>query len=857
MKKITALFLCILMTLSGGVSHAAYNENRIHSLGLVEGVPDDSYVKRIDFIKVALRLLGFFDINEAPDDNDCLAYAASMGIIDSSEDGKSRPLDSVTDYEAIKMLVCALGYGGYAKNIGGDWPDCYIRTAAEQGINKGVGASGDYLTYDEMIKLADNFLDLYPIVYKGSGYERSDETIYENLMSHRSMKRIRGIFTQTSDFSIISQTDELAENRITIDGVEYNAAKDFSEYLGYYVEAYLLEEGDEIISVTPYRDKNEEITADAEDVELSKTHVRFYDENGKRKNIDDDAYFVLNGRKLGNSDNITVNNGSYKFLDNDGDGKIDVVFISEYYSFVVKKIGSGTNTIYFDDDLTFRGAEALRIDYDDNDKKYTIENKDGEEKEFSDIKVGDAVSVFADERGDCYRIVVNDEKIDGKISSVSGNDSEAEVVLDGKKYKIAIGADGKGQYTPELNVRAVYVIDAFGNLCGTAEELESEYKYAYAVKSGKDDDDNLWIKLITGTEPQKHTTVKNGEETISYYYQNDDFFTLNTESKVILNDKSVSSSALSSLDGKIIGYKLSSGGKIKEINTYDLPGRIYTASFNAKITAFSSSSDGRGYLMDKKTAVICLPKVVNSDDDWFVRVHVMDESSTMCVWGQTAFPENPLYSEAANAETVDFIILNADMDSSQPIPVQDTDKVCILGSSSRVVSTVEKDNGDVVSLLDFLEGEEHKSKTVAAGTDAEKTAENLHKGDIFQYVEDGHGRIVTIKKIASMQGMGNDYKETIYGDYFGIVSDIQLDRYDYISNEIVDLIKIDIYGEEKQVKEFTEDPQPIYRYDRKTGNIYVGKTEDIASYKQVGDQASKAYAYMVNGDLTALVIIED
>ncbi|MBP3360405.1 MAG: S-layer homology domain-containing protein [Clostridia bacterium] len=876
MKKIISLLLCaVLMLADISIASAAKDESRIYSLGLLDNVPKENTVSRLDFTKVTMRLLGFFDVDVIPGgckfndveekDSGYVSFAVSMGIISQSEDGLFRPLDNVTDYEAVKMLVCALGYSSFASQYG-DWPTAYAALAAKLKMLNGVNVSGKDLTYAEMIILINNVLDLYPLEYSYSGVnqglEEADETVYEKLMSHREMKKIMGVFESTSCLSVAASSAELGENRIMIGGEAYNASKDFSKYLGYYVEAYVREEEDEVVSVVPFRNKNEEIEVDADKTEISGLAFEYYDENDKKhtEHIDSNAAYVLNGRKLDNptDEQISIYSGSYRILDNNGDGKFDIVFINQGQSFVAAKISSGTNTIYFDDDLTFRGSEALRLDYDDNDKTYIIEDKDGNEMNFSDIEVGDAVTIFADLNSDFVRICVSKEKIEGSITSISEDDG---VVLNGKNYKIAVDDSGKVQYDAELGTLAVYVIDVFGRICGVAEELENEYKYAYVVRTGVDDDDNdkVWLRLITGAEPQKHVTVKNDEEIISYYYQNEDMFTLNTEQKVVLNDKSVSAEAIldKKLEGKVIGYKLSSGGNIKNIYTYDLPGRIYSATFNAKITAFSSSTDGRGYLMNKKTAVICVPKTVNSDEDWYVRVHVEDENSTMCVWGQTVSPENPLYSDAANAEPVDFIILNADMDSTQPVPVQDTDKVCILGSTSRLVSEIEKDYGEVVTKLEFLEEDRHEFKTVAAGTEAEKIADGLHKGDIFQYVEDGYGRIVTIKKIASMQGLGNDYKETIYGDYFGLVSDIRLSQYDYISNKIADIVKIDIGTGERQVKIFNDDPQPIYRYDRKTGNIYVGSTEDMASYKQVGDLASKAYAYMVDGDLIALVIIED
>lgn len=62
-----------------------------------------------------------------------IAKAAEIGIINGYGNGNFGPNDPVAQDQIIKMLVCAWGYGQYAKELGG-WPTGYITVAEELGI---------------------------------------------------------------------------------------------------------------------------------------------------------------------------------------------------------------------------------------------------------------------------------------------------------------------------------------------------------------------------------------------------------------------------------------------------------------------------------------------------------------------------------------------------------------------------------------------------------------------------------------------------------------------------------------------------------------------------------------------------
>ena len=129
-------------------------------------------------------------------------------------------------------------------------------------------------------------------------------------------------------------------------------------------------------------------------------------------------------------------------------------------------------------------------------------------------------------------------------------------------------------------------------------------------------------------------------------------------------------------------------------------------------------------------------------------------------------------------------------------------------------------------------------------------------GDLVQYVTDADGNIANIKKLASVQGLR---KYTSSGNYYGLAYDIHYDAYDYMSNEMTDLIELSFESgiDNKNIKIFHDGEQNIYHYDRTRGYVESATTDDLLTAVQAGDKASKIFALMEKNDALCLVIISD
>lgn len=172
-KIIIAVGLIIFQTIFGCGTAIAYSDvsendnpllyrvtNTLSGMNVISGYPDGTFlpyktVSRAEFAVVVIRLFGQEDnidtsgntVSQFTDTdlNWALAYidyASDNSIVNGVGNGKFIPDGTVTYAQALKMLVCALGYGNQATQRGG-WPDGYIEVGKLLGLM-------DLITYSDI-----------------------------------------------------------------------------------------------------------------------------------------------------------------------------------------------------------------------------------------------------------------------------------------------------------------------------------------------------------------------------------------------------------------------------------------------------------------------------------------------------------------------------------------------------------------------------------------------------------------------------------------------------------------------------------------------------------------------------------
>lgn len=91
---------------------------------------------------------------------DTISAAAEQGLINGYVDGRFLPDNPVTYNQAVKILICALGYSEKAEKAGG-YPYGYLLEAAELGISEKITAEFEnYITRGMAALLMNNALDV-------------------------------------------------------------------------------------------------------------------------------------------------------------------------------------------------------------------------------------------------------------------------------------------------------------------------------------------------------------------------------------------------------------------------------------------------------------------------------------------------------------------------------------------------------------------------------------------------------------------------------------------------------------------------------------------------------------------------
>lgn len=179
MKKISSNLLSVVFVLASTcMVSASYTKEtaakELESYGIVdknisgELTMIDGPVTRAEMVKFLVLMLdlepvaessGFTDV---PDDYSGCGYivqAKNVGIINGMGDGTFAPDEYVTYQQAMKMVVCALGWGESAERQGG-YPIGYAITATYLGLSPSKAALADVADRGEIMIMLAKALDV-------------------------------------------------------------------------------------------------------------------------------------------------------------------------------------------------------------------------------------------------------------------------------------------------------------------------------------------------------------------------------------------------------------------------------------------------------------------------------------------------------------------------------------------------------------------------------------------------------------------------------------------------------------------------------------------------------------------------
>ena len=197
----------------------------------------DATITRAEYAVIVCRLLGIegsatgkCDFTDAADHwaTGYIKMANQYGIVKGYGDGNFGPDDAVKYEEAVKMLVCALGYEPMATSKGG-YPTGYIAVASQIGLLDGVSgaAQGTGAARNIVATMTYNALDIPVMEQVGFGTEISYEIMKKNDDHDKSTLLTKmGIYKLGGTILANSKVDYSGSNNKTDAGKIYFAMDD-------------------------------------------------------------------------------------------------------------------------------------------------------------------------------------------------------------------------------------------------------------------------------------------------------------------------------------------------------------------------------------------------------------------------------------------------------------------------------------------------------------------------------------------------------------------------------------------------------------------------------------------------------
>lgn len=208
MKRFLSIFLAILFVFSFSANTFALTEKEaaaeeLEKYGLVErnalgALTVEGPVTRAMVVKMLVTLLGevpektatpFSDVPKDHFASGYISFAAECGIINGMGDGTFSPETAVTNQQAVKMLVCALGYRELAESRGG-YPHGYVMAAMNLGILPSKTVTTEETDRGDLLIMLKSALDVPLMVMEADGeavvYKVMDGKNGEKLVTFRT-----------------------------------------------------------------------------------------------------------------------------------------------------------------------------------------------------------------------------------------------------------------------------------------------------------------------------------------------------------------------------------------------------------------------------------------------------------------------------------------------------------------------------------------------------------------------------------------------------------------------------------------------------------------------------------------------
>ncbi len=492
--SVVFIFACFPFVNTMASTIGLYEDEYAHSLDVLKTIcPDfplesNDTTTRDEFVAAVVMALGipqgtapasaFRDVDAESKYSPYIAYAAQLGLISNVD--LFYPSSPVTYEQAIKIIMSAAGYAKKAEITGG-YPLGYIKTAHDAGVGKNISVSNDStLTHGQATELIFEACTA-DIMEETTFGDSSDYSVTagKNIFStYHKIYMAEGVVSANEHTGIRSISSASPEGYITIDDINY-AIGGFDDFLGRRVRVFYKNNSSrDIIYIYPCNNKVFKYSA-KDTPYLSGSVLTAYSQEDKKEikyNMED--YSILyNGKCFNTSDPegcVNSSGGSITLVDNDGNGRINIIEITEPRYGIISSVNEIDEKVY---DKYQRGAMLALADV-----KYSVREDDGTPIELGSLKEDDAVGYVVSKDGKKCEIIRYNQKKGGVLDSIT---SQNKIVVSGEEYSLS------EYYTANIKLPAAIktgsdVILSIGEDGSViyVKEFVSDIRYGYYIASG-------------------------------------------------------------------------------------------------------------------------------------------------------------------------------------------------------------------------------------------------------------------------------------------------------------------------------------------------------------------------------------
>ena len=353
-----------------------------------------------------------------------------MGMV--ADGAAFRPEEPITRDECMKICCTVAGYHVRAELLGG-YPTGYRTAANRAGISDGIGESGEGITGEDAWKFLWNTLQtdvLEPIAYGG------ETTRYGAEEGETVLAQLYGIYTaegilNANEYTALGER-ELTENAgwVEIDGVRFALEyEEANRYLGYRVRGYYRQEDTEQTLIYAAPLDNEILALRAEEAEYDpETRTISYGDKKRRRAVLEAGFeYIYNGKAdYSFGEKPIPESGRLTLVDNDGNGRYDLLDVREVYYLKVGVINKYYSTISDADHAGYT------LDLNAPDCRYWIYGSEGEALTLTELRTGDILAVEASRDRRIITMTLCENSISGTLERIQ----EERVTIGGETYEM-------------------------------------------------------------------------------------------------------------------------------------------------------------------------------------------------------------------------------------------------------------------------------------------------------------------------------------------------------------------------------------------------------------------------------------